>query len=612
MTDNHLTLFCLVDGEATSNAFPAEIESITTIGDLKKLIKAEQSPDFDDNVANKLTLWRVFIPEVKQSSTITVDALDDKTELDKPRTPLSELFREIPEDNTYVIVQRPPLGHLHADIKNTTDKFFAPGPIANFLDAFVKGEGALPITSGAIHGLPRAWRRGFGKAPETETRPSLLFMDLLDPSTPDSESRNLSAGSILDMVKEYNRYHILQCSASLTRAVIKLLSQHWGFYFSAADDDWGSDMMTLYGSVRDHLKDLQASYTVVDLKANNAYARKITLLLFLSWLLVFKHCLSVLGDSETFASARWALLQVCPHVLFRDIFNALFLKLLDLQHHGLNPLSLLIRNVYEDAKGLLVERGCLPKIKDDTRLLVINDEAQFLGDQFNGSFQSKSSSEDSLRPLLSLILHAFRDIGQHQLTLVTCGTGLSINTLFWVQSSGSGLKDSSTNLECFEFPGWIGLESIKAYVSRVRRCLLNDESRRVLGESLPQDALDMLFDKFVDRYRPAIVPEKIVEHSEHGSWKAPIEGTEDKLVAWEHRTIKGNLCRELDHLDQKHKDARHDKSAVENYFTATDPGFQTALKELMDRTDAAAQGNIFGRYMMTVFSETFKSRRLSD
>jgi len=161
-----------------------------------------------------------------------------------------------------------------------------------------------------------------------------------------------------------------------------------------------------------------------------------------------------------------------------------------------------------------------------------------------------------------------------------------------------------------------------------------------------------------------------VEHSEHGSWKALIQDTEDKLVAWKHRAIKGNLCRELNRLDQKHKDTRHDKSektvldilgkyfynrcfrgehtlevdsvnaslverafgrikivnhnavtvvdepfvfkAVENYFTATDPGFQTALRELMDRTDAAAQGNLFERYMMTVFSRTFKSRRLSD
>ncbi|KAG9062128.1 hypothetical protein KI688_006460 [Linnemannia hyalina] len=127
--------------------------------------------------------------------------------------------------------------------------------------------------------------------------------------------------------------------------------------------------MTLYGFVRDHLKDPQASYT---------------------------------------DRARWALLQVCPHVLFRDIFNALFLKLLDLKHHGLNPLSLLTHNVYEDAKGVLVERGCLPKIKDDTRLLVINDKAQFLGDQFNGSFQSMSKTIEEAED--RLVSWAYRHI----------------------------------------------------------------------------------------------------------------------------------------------------------------------------------------------------------
>ncbi|KAF9544563.1 hypothetical protein EC957_011872 [Mortierella hygrophila] len=128
------------------------------------------------------------------------------------------------------------------------------------------------------------------------------------------------------------------------------------------------------------------------------------------------------------------------------MFNALFLKLLNFQHHGELPLSLLVRHVYEDTKDRLVEHGRLPKIKDDTRLLVVHNEAQVLRDEFNGSFQSATSVE-SPRPLLSPILHPFRDIGQHQLSLITCGTGLSINTLFWIQSSGSGLKDSSTNFE---------------------------------------------------------------------------------------------------------------------------------------------------------------------
>jgi len=40
--------------------------------------------------------------------------------------------------------------------------------------------------------------------------------------------------------------------------------------------------MTLYGSVSDHWKDLQAPYAAVHLEADNAYARKIALLLFLS------------------------------------------------------------------------------------------------------------------------------------------------------------------------------------------------------------------------------------------------------------------------------------------------------------------------------------------
>ncbi|KAG0346222.1 hypothetical protein BGZ54_005290, partial [Gamsiella multidivaricata] len=127
---------------------------------------------------------------------------------------------------------------LHTNIKRITDKFFAPGPVVDFLGAFVKGEGALPITSGSIRGLPRAWRRGFGIA--LENRPSLLFMDLPDPSTPDSASRNHAAGSILELVKENNRYHISVFGVSgcgKTRAVIELLSQHWGFYFNASNDD---------------------------------------------------------------------------------------------------------------------------------------------------------------------------------------------------------------------------------------------------------------------------------------------------------------------------------------------------------------------------------------
>ncbi|KAG0273467.1 hypothetical protein BGZ96_004838, partial [Linnemannia gamsii] len=127
MTDNTLTLFCLVDGEATSQAFPVEIESTKTIGDLKDAIKAKKAPEFDDTAANKLTLWRVSIPKVKQSSAITIDSLGDKTELNEPRTRLSLLFPESPDDNTYILVQRPPPGIMDV-IKQIKDTFHPRSP----------------------------------------------------------------------------------------------------------------------------------------------------------------------------------------------------------------------------------------------------------------------------------------------------------------------------------------------------------------------------------------------------------------------------------------------------------------------------------------------------
>lgn len=65
-----------------------------TVDELKKLIKTEQSPDFDDVIANKLTLWRATIRTVKQGPAITIDALDDRTGLYNPRTRLSRPFPE--------------------------------------------------------------------------------------------------------------------------------------------------------------------------------------------------------------------------------------------------------------------------------------------------------------------------------------------------------------------------------------------------------------------------------------------------------------------------------------------------------------------------------------
>ncbi|KAF9366371.1 hypothetical protein BGX34_003650 [Mortierella sp. NVP85] len=94
---------------------------------------------------------------------------------------------------------------LYADIKMITDRFFALGSIANFLDAFVRDKGALPVIHGPIRGLPRAWRRNTG------VEPSLLILDLPDPAVPDLTTKNSATGSIFNKVKGDNRPHISDC-----------------------------------------------------------------------------------------------------------------------------------------------------------------------------------------------------------------------------------------------------------------------------------------------------------------------------------------------------------------------------------------------------------------
>ncbi|KAG9064270.1 hypothetical protein KI688_003458 [Linnemannia hyalina] len=577
MTRKRLSLLCLVDGDPISKAFELATPSADTFRQLRSTIHLSKPIWFKDLEAEDLTLWHVSIPIVpanKHRPILLNEFLESATELD-PIDDVSDVFPKAPPKKTiHIIVRRPPSGKLRVDIKRITDEFFAPGPIADFLVEYVKGEGRLPTTSGPIRGLPRAWRRTFGKPPET--RPSLLFLDLPDPSTPDSVSRNLASTTISDMVEENTRLHIPVFGVSgcgKTRAAIELLFQHWGFYFNAADDDWGSgDMSTLHSVVQRHLDDTRDS-TTVNRQANNAYARKTTMLLFFSRLLIFKYCLNVPGSSETFTSARWALLQVCPHVIFKDIFNKLFRRIVKLRRYGESDLWDVVCDLFDETKQCLIEYGGLPKVDDDTKLLVIHDEAQVL------------------------------DVGGDTLTLVTCGTGLSINTLFWVQSSGSGTKDSSTNFEHMEFPGWTDLESIKAYISRLRKCLMDDESKLALDEHLPQEAVDMLFEKLTGRYRPAtlamvdiLVAPRLV-----------LRQVDPLLVERAFGRIKILHGRAVVVVDEPFV-----SKAVENYFVATDPYFKKEVRRIMRSSTASAQGSVFEQFMMSVFSETFTRRPLSE
>ncbi|KAG0041779.1 hypothetical protein BGZ83_001320 [Gryganskiella cystojenkinii] len=107
MTETYKTLFCLVDGEPIP--FPVEIEPTKTIGSLKKAIKDEKTPRFDDVAADELILWRVSIPVLpkKDRKEISLAAVPSKEELDETDE-INDVFEQtLPKKTIHIIVQRP-------------------------------------------------------------------------------------------------------------------------------------------------------------------------------------------------------------------------------------------------------------------------------------------------------------------------------------------------------------------------------------------------------------------------------------------------------------------------------------------------------------------------
>ncbi|KAF9912555.1 hypothetical protein EC991_009979 [Linnemannia zychae] len=84
MTDVHISLFCLVDGKAPSNAFPVKMESTKTVGSLKERIKIKKTPKFGDIAVDELTLCRISIPITKNDDGTTI-LLDNATSTSKKR-----------------------------------------------------------------------------------------------------------------------------------------------------------------------------------------------------------------------------------------------------------------------------------------------------------------------------------------------------------------------------------------------------------------------------------------------------------------------------------------------------------------------------------------------
>jgi len=80
-----------------------------TVDDLKKVIKAKQSPDFDDIVANNLMLWPVFVTDDDDDDEqpILLTTILEKKKL-KATHDLSDVFGEtLPKKTIHIIVRRP-------------------------------------------------------------------------------------------------------------------------------------------------------------------------------------------------------------------------------------------------------------------------------------------------------------------------------------------------------------------------------------------------------------------------------------------------------------------------------------------------------------------------
>ncbi|KAG0336155.1 hypothetical protein BG000_006872 [Podila horticola] len=177
MTNIALTLFCLVDGETTSNAFPVKVSLDDTVGDLKNLIKTKKTNEFSDVDANQLTLWRVSIPVItaKRNKPIILTELGSKTEL-APTDDISDVFQDQPPKKTiHVIVQRPTLG-----ISSSKRKWLATEAGGRIVRPKLAGEpydsreASLVFRKERFRGFPLNDRRDFE---QVRVNPELAYFD---------------------------------------------------------------------------------------------------------------------------------------------------------------------------------------------------------------------------------------------------------------------------------------------------------------------------------------------------------------------------------------------------------------------------------------------------
>ncbi|KAG0247773.1 hypothetical protein BG011_000951, partial [Mortierella polycephala] len=624
MTDNRLSLWCLVDGKPTSKAFSVKIASDDTVDGLKKLIKAESAVEFKDVDANDLTLWRVSITVVAEDKHIAIllNEIDSKTEL-VPTDDLSDIFEDNrPKKTIHILVQRPPLVHAPISARVST-------PLSDHLS--------------------------------DESRPGAPLSGDLRVDIKKIADKFFATGS-----KHADFLDMSGCGK--TRSVIELLCLQWGFYFNAAEKDLGSSDLSQLAEFLD-AKTMEEQGP----PQNTVFASNMTLVLFLSRILVLKYCLQIPDCRQTFSSASWAVLQVCPH-MFQDVFAGLF-SILYNRLEGLTIFELALRPIVRD-EFLSVQETlathAYPNFSSGTKLRLVVDEAQILGDNGSELFQS-SFMETDPQPMLSPILNGFRKAGDQDLTIIYCGVGLSIQTLHWALGSGHGVKEEGSSTFLYlEFPGWTCRDSVQSYIDRLKEQLPNVESKATVDTLIPPAAVNMLYKRLRGRFRPIVTAiEEILRTGDPAKWEAIIDDIENIIVSWKEQERRGNLTGELLRLETKID--KHPKKfasfssiketlglflyrhclldateivlenearlvevafgrikifggtartvldepfalkATFNYFREKDPSLVSAAERAMLHSDnPSVHGNMWEAMMPPVLVETFKSRPLSS
>ncbi|KAG0048437.1 hypothetical protein BGZ83_006594 [Gryganskiella cystojenkinii] len=615
------TYWCIEDGQTTSHAFPLEFSSPKAcVDDLKKAIKKQRANTFSNVDAGDLALWKwSILPAAAEETPIEVKDLKKDAELRRPKALLSSLSLD---DNTYIIVQRPP---VYASVLSGESQPGSPLSANGIRKNFVKGGAKIPTTNGDLSGLPCIRSRASAEV----NRPSLLFLNL--PESSEAQDPPSTADIALKKIRKraiplLPFFGVDGCGK--TRTAIEILSKNWGFYFNGSGTDLGSfDLVCLLELAQDRKRDKTNDMD------NNTHVRTMALVLVLTRVIILHQCLDIAErEQSTFTCKDWMLFQVGIRTLnVKDMFATLFGLVMDQVYArviGIMPMIAIVQDRFSKLRRRLLDLtfNTSPE-RFDYKILLVVDEAQTLGMMdFESEGQAGAASPNIpdcyMRPVLSHLVHGFCFIAadKNEFCVIPCGSDLSILDMRWLEDSAFGPKGHKGQLGPFtNFTGWRSVEQVQNYRDLVRRSLSNDEARIIFDSHVPLISTQELFESLRGRFGPTIfaIERMIMLLPDNGEldWKKAIEETDKTLTSTASRHfVQGNIAYDIArmirreeaplveasvgrilHFDEETATVLDEPFALRaavNYFRRYDPSFHRAICTL---TSSGPNVSVHGR-----------------